>query len=65
MFFDENSPYICYAGRPTSFVIRNDGRLAKCTVGLDDPENKVGYIHANGILEINQSKIQPWFNGAV
>lgn len=65
MLTDENSPYICYAGRPTSFVIRQDGRLVKCTVGLDDPENKIGYLRPNGVLEIDQAKIQPWFKGAV
>jgi uncharacterized protein len=62
---DEESPYICYAGRPTSFVIRHDGSLAKCTVGLDEPENRIGYLRPNGILEIDQAKIQPWFKGAV
>lgn len=65
MLSDEDSPYICYAGRPTSIVIRPDGRLAKCTVGLDDPENQIGYLRANGVLEIDQAKIQPWFKGAV
>jgi uncharacterized protein len=61
----KNSSYICYAGRPTSIVIRSDGRLVKCTVGLDDPENQIGYLRANGILKIDQLKIQPWFKGAV
>jgi len=64
-FMNEESPYICYAGRPTSFVIRHDGRLAKCTVGLDEPENQIGYLRKNGTLEIDQGKIQPWFKGAV
>lgn len=60
-----NTSYICYAGRPTSFVIRYDGRLVKCTVGLDDKENHIGYLRKDGILDIDQSKIQPWFKGAV
>lgn len=65
VILDGSSPYICYAGRPTSIVIRPDGRLAKCTVGLDDPENHIGCLKANGVLKIDQSKIQPWFKGAV
>ncbi len=62
---NNETPYICYAGRPTSFVIRHDGSLAKCTVGLDDEENQIGCLKPNGILEIDQAKIRPWFKGAV
>jgi len=62
---DDDSPYICYAGRPTSIVIRYDGRLAKCTVGLDEVKNQIGNLKANGILDIDQTKIRPWFKGTV
>ena len=62
---NDADPYVCYAGRPTSLVIRQDGGLAKCTVGLDDPENQVGRLLGNGILKIDQDKIRPWFLGAV
>jgi uncharacterized protein len=61
----KNSEYICYAGRPTSFVIRYDGRLVKCTVGLDDRENYIGHLRKDGMLDIDQAKVQPWFKGAV
>lgn len=62
---ENDSDYICYAGQPTSFVIRADGRLAKCTVGLDDPKNQVGFLKNDGTLEIDQNQIQSWFKGAV
>jgi uncharacterized protein len=57
--------YICYAGRPTSFVIRHDGRLVKCTVELDNPKNQIGRLKMDGTLDIEQNKIRPWFKGAI
>ncbi|MEF2074096.1 radical SAM protein [Consotaella aegiceratis] len=60
-----NSCYICYAGRPNAFVIRRDGRIVKCTVGLDDPENHIGQLLPGGVLEIDQAAVRPWLKGAV
>ena len=60
-----DSPYICYAGRPTCFVIRHNGNLVKCTVGLDDPKNHIGHLNKDGTLKIEQNKIRPWLKGAV
>ncbi len=57
--------YICYAARPTSFVIRHDGRLVKCTVGLDDESNQVGKLTADGHFDIYQERMRPWLEGAV
>lgn len=59
------SRYVCYAGRPTSFVVRSDGQIVKCTVGLDDPENEIGFIAEDGTLKIDQSRIRKWLEGAV
>jgi len=59
------SDYICYAARPTSFVVRCDGTITKCTVGLDDPDNCIGHINADGTLSIDQDKVRPWIKGAV
>jgi uncharacterized protein len=57
--------YICYAGNPTALVIRQDGSISKCTVGLSDPENQIGVLRANGEIEIDQAKYQAWIKGAV
>jgi len=35
-----DSGYVCYAAKPNAWVIRANGRLARCTVGLEDPQNK-------------------------
>jgi len=59
------SSYICYAARPTSFVIRHNGNLVKCTIGLDDEENQIGKLTDDGKLEIYQHKMRPWLEGAV
>ncbi|MET0118330.1 MAG: radical SAM protein [Sedimenticola sp.] len=57
--------YICYAARPSSFVVRHNGDLVKCTVGLDDPLNQVGRLLPDGQLDIDQRRIRPWLEGAV
>ncbi|HET7904263.1 MAG TPA: radical SAM protein, partial [Candidatus Eisenbacteria bacterium] len=33
---------VCYAARANSFLIRADGRVNKCTVALEHPNNQVG-----------------------
>jgi len=57
--------YVCYAGKPNAFVIRRDGRIVKCTVGLDDPENLVGRMGADGEMIVENEALRPWLQGAV
>ncbi len=59
-----NDQYICYAARPTSFVIRPDGSLIKCTIGLDDDFNQIGKLLPGGTLSIDQDKMRCWIAGA-
>jgi uncharacterized protein len=56
-------PQICYAAKPNSFVIRADGRLAKCTVALYDDRNTVGRIDEGGRIMIDNDKLRPWMKG--
>ncbi len=63
--FNPGDSYVCYAGRPTSFVIRRDGSLTKCTIGLDDTENQIGQLNDHGGMDIIQNKIRPWLHGAI
>jgi uncharacterized protein len=53
----------CYASKPNSFVIRADGRLAKCTVAFSDPRNHVGQINADGSLLIENEKMRSFMRG--
>ncbi len=52
--------YICYAAKGNSLVIRSTGRLAKCTVALNDSCNDIGRISENGEVCVDQKKYQRW-----
>ena len=52
--------YVCYAARPNSYVIRADGRVAKCTVALNDEKNMVGRLSEDGRLLIDAQRHRPW-----
>ena len=58
-------PDICYAAAANSFVIRPDGRVAKCTIAFEDDRNCVGVIEPNGDLVIDRSRFLPWVEGLV
>lgn len=59
----EEQPYVCYASRPNSLVIRANGSIGKCTVALDDTRNHVGSLRSDGTLEINAKRLTPWLRG--
>ena len=52
--------YVCYAAKGNSLVIRSTGRLAKCTVALNDSCNDIGSISENGEICVDQEKYQRW-----
>jgi uncharacterized protein len=54
---------ICYAARANSYVIRANGRLNKCTVSLEHPNNQVGHIRENGTVEVDAQKMVMWMRG--
>lgn len=56
-------PYICYAGRPNSFVIRADGTVAKCTVAFSSKSNAVGHLNENGSLSLDINRLRLWLGG--
>jgi uncharacterized protein len=56
----EDETYVCYAAKGNSLVIRSTGRLAKCTVALNDRCNDIGWISENGEIRIDQAKYQRW-----
>lgn len=56
-------PYICYASKPNSLLIRADGRIGKCTVALNDRRNDVGRLNPDGTLAIDNPKLRPWIRG--
>jgi len=40
----------------SSFVVRADGRVDRCTVFLGQPENRVGRLHESGRLELDETR---------
>lgn len=58
-----DSGYVCYAAKPNAWVIRANGRLARCTVGLEDPQNDVGSILPDGSLDVQADRVRPWLRG--
>lgn len=56
---------ICYAAHANAFVIRSDGRVAKCTVAFEDDRNTVGKLTEGGDLAIDQSRHLPWLQGLI
>ena len=57
------APYICYAAKPNSLLIRADGRIGKCTVALTDERNTIGRVNPDGTLTIDNSRLRPWVRG--
>lgn len=51
---------ICYASFPGCFVIGADGTVYKCTVEFDAPENQIGKLGQDGIMEIDERKRCRW-----
>lgn len=57
---DETEPYVCYAAKGNSLVVRSTGRLAKCTVALNDDYNDIGSISEAGEILVDQKRFQRW-----
>jgi uncharacterized protein len=56
---------MCYAAAANSFVIRADGRIAKCTVAFNDDRNCIGALTADGDMIIHAEKLRPWIGGVL
>ncbi len=54
---------ICLAARGNSFLVRADGTLNKCTIALEHQANQIGRLHADGTVEIDNSRVRPWLRG--
>jgi len=61
----ESGHAICYAARANAFVIRSDGRVAKCTVAFEDDRNTVGRLSEQGDLVIDHARHLPWLQGLI
>ncbi|MFQ5601262.1 MAG: hypothetical protein ACE5G2_12015, partial [Candidatus Krumholzibacteriia bacterium] len=59
---EQHAP-ICYATRGNSYVVRANGRLNKCTVALEHPNNQVGRIREDGFLDLDEPRMRTWMRG--
>lgn len=51
---------ICYATKHNDYIIDYDGSILKCTLSLDDELNKIGTLHNDGTMEIDEAKHSKW-----
>lgn len=56
---------VCYASYPNSMIFRTDGRIEKCTVCLDHPQNLIGHVDENGHVNIIEEKNNLWCNAVL
>lgn len=54
---------ICYASKANSLAIRSDGSVAKCTVALSDPRNRVGQLSEDGKITFDRGRLNSWLRG--
>ncbi|GHV40313.1 radical SAM/SPASM domain-containing protein [Clostridia bacterium] len=59
-FFTQPFQGVCYASKHNTFVIDHDGTIRKCTVKLDDNQNDVGKLSADGRLQLIHNKHSCW-----
>lgn len=59
----DSGPDACYAAAANSFVIRSTGEIAKCTVALQHPNNRVGRLHPDGTATLDNPKLNGWARG--
>ncbi len=55
----------CYAAALGSYVVRATGELAKCTVALAHPNNRIGILRPDGVVDLDSVKMTGWLRGAL
>ena len=56
---------ICYAAYPYSYVFRANGKIEKCTVALDAPQNCIGEVNPDTGVTIDAKANQVWCHSEV
>ena len=51
---------ICCASRPKGFIFRANGNIEKCTIAIDNPNNKVGYIDTEKGVILDKNACDRW-----
>ena len=53
--FYKKGGLLCPAGRKNFFILNWDFSLSKCTVEMDNPINRVGYLTSGGVIHLNRN----------
>lgn len=61
--YNKFDTYICYAAQLNSFIIRANGTIQKCDLGLNLDANNVGVLNHDGTLTIDKQKFLMWSKG--
>ena len=59
----DDKNYVCYASMFSSYVIRSSGEIGKCTVALYDDRNTIGFLSADGKVQLDKKKLEYWVRG--
>lgn len=51
---------VCYAAKPNALIVGSDGMLYKCSVAIDQDNNRLGKIHKDGTLDLDMDKLALW-----
>jgi uncharacterized protein len=61
--YKEVPDFICYASKPFAYVIRANGDISKCTVGLYSDTNIIGKLNYDSTMQLDDRKIASWSRG--
>lgn len=56
---------ICYASYRYSMVFRATGKIEKCTVALDHPQNLIGYVDSSKGVVLNENANYQWWHSTL
>ena len=51
---------VCYAAKESGFIVGSDGKVYKCSLVFDDPDNAVGMLTADGDMHLDHGKASLW-----
>jgi uncharacterized protein len=51
---------VCYAAKEPGVIVGYDGKVYKCSLVFDDPDNVVGSLTADGDLHLDSAKAAMW-----
>lgn len=51
---------VCYAAKPNSLIVGSDGMLYKCSVALEQDNNRLGRIYEDGTMDLDVDKLALW-----